>query len=340
MKHKSTVFRILIVLVVLSMALTACGGDDKDEKKSYTVGLYYIPGSAEAAIAGLKAGLTERGYVEGDNITYLMETYAGGDGAEEIAAVFQSFVEADVDLILTSNADFAVVAQQVTAGTDIPLVIGMCGDPVAYGLVESMEQPGKNTTGLICQIGSFETEGRRLEFLLQADPTIKRILIPVNPDDASMVANYNIVVEAAEQLGVEVVSLEYRSSEEFRAALADAPDDIDAWFGTSGGFQGENIPTIVAFFTERQIPDTGVSPTYLSVGSLMSYGPEFYSASQQVWARLVDQVLQGADAGTLPMEWHENVLGINLVEAEAIGLEIPEDLLEQAAVIYRGEETE
>ena len=324
----------LMILTILMLVITACGSSKSEAPKTYTVGIYNIP-LAQPMVVGFKAELAERGYIEGENITYLQIDH-NGQSAEEVTAVLQSFVDADADLIFASARAFAQVAQVVIGERDIPLVFGMCGDPVSAGLVDSIEQPGDHTTGISCTIGTGATEGRRLELLLEINPGIQRIFTPYNSDDPAMTAIYGNVLTAASNLGIEVVTAEYHSPEEFLDVLTNIPADVDAYFAIADTIQGVLVTELISAATASDLGVSGPLVGLVSAGVLSTYGPDYVEMGHQI-GRQADQIFQGTDAGVLPVEWGENRIGVNLEAAEVLGIVVPDAVLEEAHLIYRGQ---
>jgi putative ABC transport system substrate-binding protein len=330
------VSKFLILLLAAAVVLAACGkGEDKEQatQKSVTVGVMTAtPGQPFSG--GFTAGMTKRGYIEGENIRYITHVV---DDTGQLESIAKSLVDAKVDLILAIGRPHVLAAQQAAGGT-IPVLFGICGDPVQAGLVDSMEKPGRHTSGVTCSLGGSASDEKRLELLLGADPTVQRVFIPYNPDDLVMVELYNGVTQAAADMDVELVSQEIRTAEEYAEVLANFPPDIDAYFELSSNpLFAPHVADIVAVCLEQQIVLSTALLSITQVGGFMSYGPEFSLVGEQI-SRMADQVLQGTDAGTLPVESGELLLAVNLQTAATIGVEVPDDLLEQADIIVRGNE--
>jgi putative ABC transport system substrate-binding protein len=274
---------------------------------------------------GFKEGMTELGYIEGENITYIYEGLS--DSIDRLDSIAQGLVAADVDLILSITTPATQAAQRATAGTDIPVVFVPVTDPVGAGLVDSLKQPGDNITGVT--FGA--QEGRRLEWLVQIVPTIEQIYIPYNPEDRSAVLALEMASAAATTLGVELITRQARDHEEITAAIENIPEEADAIFILPDSLVAGRI----AEFVELQLPLSGANPTLVeNCGVFTSYGMEQTSSGKQA-ARLADQVLRGVKPSDLPVETAEFYLAINLKTAKAIGLDIRDEILLQANIIVR-----
>jgi putative ABC transport system substrate-binding protein len=308
-----------VIVIIASLLLAACGERPK------TIGVVNLPPGLDPIIEGFKEGMTELGYTEGENITYI---YEGATKSIDILdSVAQGLVEADVDLILSVTTPATLAAQRATADTDIPVVFVPVNDPVGAGLVESLKQPGGNITGITFGL----QEGRRLKWLVQIAPTIEEIYIPYNPEDQSAVLGLETVSEAAMALGVELITREVRKPEEITAAVENIPEEADAIFLLADSLLG----THATEFVKLQLPTSAANPSDLTDhGVLTSYGIDQTSAGKQA-ARLADQIFQGVKPADLPVEMAEFYLAINLKTAEAIGLDISDEILLQADIIIR-----
>jgi putative ABC transport system substrate-binding protein len=316
-----TRWTILVWVVVLSLLLMSCGSD----QKTCTIGVVNLAPGLDDTVEGFKEGMTELGYIEGENITYIYE--GATDSIDKLDSVAQGLVAADVDLILSVTTPATQAAQRATADTGIPVVFVPVTDPVGAGLVGSLRNPGSNITGVTFGV----QEARRLEWLIQVVPTIEQIYIPYNPKDRSAVLALETVREAATALGVELITREARNPDEVTAAVENIPEEADAIFLLPDSLLGGRATE----FVELQLPTSAANPGDLKIhGVLTSYGIEQISAGKQA-ARLADQILRGIKPADLPVETAEFYLAINLKTAEAIGLDISDEILLQADIIVR-----
>jgi putative ABC transport system substrate-binding protein len=310
-------------VIAFVLLLLACGGGQTQE--TFTIGVINLAPGLDDVVEGFKEGMTELGYIEGENIAYIYE--GATDRIDKLDSVAQGLVAADVDLILSVTTPATQAAQRATADTDIPVVFVPVTDPVGAGLVDSLRQPGGNITGVTFGV----QEARRLEWLIQVAPTIEQIYIPYNPEDRSAVLALEMVREAAAALDVELITREARNDEEVMAAIENIPEEADAIFLLPDSLLGGRANK----FVELQLPTSAANPNDLTDhGVLTSYGIEQMSAGKQA-ARLADQILQGIKPADLPVETAEFYLAINLKTAEAIGLDIPDEILLQADIIIR-----
>jgi putative ABC transport system substrate-binding protein len=317
-------WRLLIGGIIFSLVLAACG----DAPKTYTIGVINLSPNLDDTVEAFKEGMAELGYVEGENVTYI---YEGPAGVDKLDAVAQGLVEANVDLILSLTTPATKAAQQATASTDIPVVFVPVTDPVGAGIVDSLTKPGGNTTG----ITYTSQEGRRLEWLIQIDPTIEQVYIVYNPEDQSPVLALETVSETATQLGIELITRQASTTEEAAVAFENIPEEADAIFFLPDSVVNARITEWLEMAAQLKLPTSGSNTALAEDGTLTAYGIDLTVSTRQEAARLADQILRGIKPGDLPVEMAEFYLAINLKTAEAIGLDIPDEILLQADIIIR-----
>ncbi|MBN2002083.1 MAG: ABC transporter substrate-binding protein [Anaerolineae bacterium] len=313
---------VFVCLIVFSLLATACG----KKPQTYTIGLINVLPVLANSVQGFKDGLTELGYIEGENVTYL----GGTIPMDQLESTLQDMVNAKVDLILTTTTAASQAAQKATAGTDIPIVFTPLADPVGAGLVDSIKSPGGNITGL--SQGAYDAQ--RLDLFLQIAPDVKKIYVPYNPKDPAPVAGLAAITEVAPKLSVELITQEVNTPDEVTAALANIPEEADAIFLLVDSLVGTRVMDLIKISIEQRLPLSGGNADAVKDGTLCGYGPMQSFYGKQV-ARMADQILKGTPPSSLPVETAEAYLGINLQTAQAIGLEISDAVLRQADNIIR-----
>jgi putative ABC transport system substrate-binding protein len=328
MKHNlrfnySSIF--IVILLIIAIVLTACGSAGP---KTYTIGVINISANMDDTVKGFKEGMAALDYVEGKNVTYV---YDGPVSADKLDTVAQDMVKAKVDLILSLTTPATKAAQKATAGTAIPVLFIPVTDPVGAGVVASLTKPGGNTTGV-----TYTTqEGRRLEWLLQVAPAIKQVYIVYNPKDQSPVLALKSVSETAAKLGVELITREASTPEEIEAAFKDIPQEADAIFFLPDTAVYARKADWLKLAIEHKLPTSGPNAGTVNDGALTAYGIDLAVSAKQGGARLADQILRGTKPADLPVEMADFFSALNLKTAQAIGLDIPDDVLRQADTIVR-----
>jgi putative ABC transport system substrate-binding protein len=325
MKNVKTIL-FVITMVILILPGAAYAQDDE----SYTVGVYTV---GDGEDFGFKAAMAELGYVEGENVTYLVVPYVNtsedmtdAEFAEQLPLAKQAMIDANPDVI-AANTDGDALEFVAMGAEDIPIVFLRSDDPVASGAVEDLNNPGGNLTGVVT---SRPHEGR-LQLLTEIIPTTDTVLYLYIPESGE-----DLVLEqtqaVADELGVEMIPASVTDEESVLAALEEAPDEVDWVFVTPLSFYIVGEDTL-ALALERGIAMAGVA-NIPEFGYLMSYGPSLPATEEQA-AQIVDHVLRGASPADMPVQPADNFLAINLDQAEILGIEIPRGILRQADAISR-----
>jgi putative ABC transport system substrate-binding protein len=279
-------------------------------------------GSAEGNaryVGGFRKGLSETGYVEGQNV---MVEYHWLEGKyDRLPELLTDLVRRQVAVIATPITMTALAAKAATA--TIPIVFLVGGDPVKLGLVASMARPDRNATGVT--ILTSEVVAKRLRLLHDLLPNAVRIAVLVNPGNASIAKDtVQEVQKAAPAMGLQVQILTATTIGEIDAAFATiARERPDAFFvGPDALFTSRRVQLVTLAVSDR-IPATYPNRDYVEVGGLMSYGPDFTDMFRQVGV-YTGSILKGAKPADLPvLQSTKFEFVINLTTAKALGLTIP-----------------
>jgi putative tryptophan/tyrosine transport system substrate-binding protein len=321
-----TIHWILIAFLLLGMTLTACGNK---KSKTYTVGVINIVPDLDKTLMGFKAGMTELGYREGENIRYIY--HGPTTNMKRLSEEAQILMAEKVDMLLSITTPATRAAKEAAANTGTPVVFVVVTDPVGAGIVESMRQPGGIVTGTAFGI----QEPRRLAWLVRIAPGIRKIYVPYNPGDRSPVLALKTVRRAALKLGVKLITREVTDPETLNDAIMNIPPEADAVFLLPDSLVSTRLPDLVKVANKLKLPTSGANVTVVKKYSVLtSYGFDQHQYGKQ-GARLADQIFKGVRPADLPVETAEFYLAINLKIAGAIGLVIPDEILRQAKIIIR-----
>jgi putative ABC transport system substrate-binding protein len=339
-KYKNQIRRqlhLVAILVLLGVSLlTACG---QSEPETFKVGFITSAALQVPNFEGFVEAMTELGYVEGENITYVGYWEAVNDPQKYAEAnrdpvpLAQELVAADVDLIVAATTPSTQAAYEASEGTDIAIVFTAVTDPVAAGFIKDYARPGLRATGVRYGMPGNAQDSVRLEWLVKAIPGVKRVHAMYNPDSALVAPSVSAIEQTAPELGIELVHVHVHSDEEADAAWENIPDDIDAIFA---------LPSLESYLSLSRHPEVmtrfpvATSTRYRleTEGALLAYGSDPY-VNGRAMARLADQILQGTAPGDLPVETPEFFLFVNLKAAATLGIEIPDDVVRQAYVVVR-----
>src|SRR6516162_7523238 len=264
-----------------------------------------------------RQGLRDLGYIEGRNIA--IEYRSAEAVPERLAATATELAQLPVDVIVSFGSRATQAAKQAT--TTIPIVMAGIGDPIRAGFVASLAHPGGNITGNTILA---EVAAKRLQLLKLAVPTMSRVAFLWNPDNPSHAANLDEWKAAAPALGVEMLFIAVRSSDDFDSAFAGMMRGRhDAFIQSGDVLHLLHIGWIIDFLARNRLPGMYVAREHVVAGGLMSYGassPDLFRRA----AGYVHKILQGTRPADLPVEQATKFdLTVNLKTAKALGLTIP-----------------
>jgi putative ABC transport system substrate-binding protein len=280
-----------------------------------------------AFVDAFRAGLRERGWVEGKNVA-IEYRWAHGDYTR-LASLAADLVRAKGDLILTPGTPGARAAQGATA--TIPIVSAISGDADATGLVQSLAHPGGNITGVTFSFP--DVNAKRVEMITEAVPRLKRVAVLMNGANVGNVVTFDAMARSARTVGVDIVQLLAQRPEEFDGVLEQigrARGDAvcvyeDALFIAQAGRLAE-------LARRRQLPSIGFRE-YADAGGLLGFGVNFPDAWRRA-AGFVDRILKGARPADLPMEQAGKFdTVVNLRTARALGLTVQSSVLLRADTV-------
>jgi putative ABC transport system substrate-binding protein len=289
-----------------------------------TVGFLYAgsPEPDSPRVAAFRKGLGGAGFVDGTNVSI---EFRWADRDEQLPELAADLARRRVAAIATPVSTQATLAAKAAAGS-IPIVFAVGGDPVALGLVASLNRPGGSITGI--SILNAELMPKRLGLLRELAPRATRFGALVNPDTAFTPAVVKSLQAGAASLGLQV--------EIFRAST---DGDIEAAFAEMSRLPGGAMllgPD--AFFTSRRVqiaalaarltvPVMYVIREFAKAGGLISYGPDIVHTCGQVGS-YVGRILGGEKPADLPVVQSEKFeMVVNLRSAKALGLTVPPTVL-------------
>jgi putative tryptophan/tyrosine transport system substrate-binding protein len=320
--------RAFITMVGASMLAVPLAVEAQRPGKLYRVGILTnkVSDPAEARLwQAFRSGLRERGWIEGQNI--LIEFRAAEGNTARLPELAADLVRLKVDLIVARSSTFVQAAKEATAS--IPIVFLIHADPVGTGHVTSLARPGGNVTGLTAMMTDLAP--KELELLISAVPVAKRIAVLWNPDTPSHTPALKAVEEAGRTLRVQVQAVGARTAAELEGAftaMARARAQAVLVLGNPL-FLGER-QRVAELAIKRRLATVFNLKDNVDAGGLMSYSPN-YDDLYQRGAIYVDKILKGAKPADLPVEQATTFeLAINLKTAKALGLTIPQTLLQRA----------
>jgi putative ABC transport system substrate-binding protein len=258
-----------------------------------------------------------------------LEVRAAEGQMDRLPALAAELAKRPLDVIVTDGGP-AVVAARRAIGT-IPIVIGAAAiDLVQQGVVTSLARPGGNVTGFLISTGP-ELDGKRLELLREALPTLARVAVVWNPSNDANPQRMAGLEAPARTLGTRLESIRARDVQEIERALASAVRRrVDALMTLADAFLWSQRERIVAVAARYRLPAMYPELDFVEAGGLMAYGLSVRENFRRA-AGYVDRILKGARPADLPVERPAKLeLVINLKTARALGLTIPQSVLVRA----------
>jgi putative tryptophan/tyrosine transport system substrate-binding protein len=277
-------------------------------------------------VAAFQRGLSETGYVEGQNVAI---EYRWAEGHyDRLPALAADLVGRKVDLIAAGGGTVAAIAAKSATST-IPIVFAGGGDPVANGLVDSLARPGGNVTGAVFL--AVELTPKRFELLSELVPRARAIALLVNANNGNTEREVREVLEAARAKGLQLHVLKASSENEIDAAFAALVQlRAGALLVVGDVFFNVQREHLVALSSRHAIPTIYGFREFVDAGGLISYGTGIASVYRLV-GTYAGRILKGEKPADLPVQQPTKFeLVINLKTAKALGLTVPQSLLARA----------
>jgi putative ABC transport system substrate-binding protein len=278
-------------------------------------------------LTAFRQGLKEAGYIESQNVVV---EYRWAEGLNDrLPALAAELVQRQVAVLVAGGGTPSALAAKAATAT-VPIVFELSPDPVALGLVASLNRPGGNITGVTNL--NIETGPKRLELLRQILPAATSVAVLINPTSQALAKTFlRTLRPAANTLGLQLRLLE-----------ASTELEIDKAFAASDQFKADGLviqPDV--YFTSREeqfgvlaaryaVPAISIYRPFVAAGGLLSYGPS-EADNYRLVGYYVGRILKGDKPADLPVQQSTKVeLIINLKTAKALGLTIPLPILGRA----------
>ena len=312
------------LLLLLGGAMTAARALCAQHKAIPVIGYLGVaaPGPYDPRMAAFHQGLSETGYVGGQNVAI---EYRWAEGHyDRLPALAAELVGRKVDVIVASGGPPPARAVKNATST-IPIIFATGGDPVADGLVASLARPGGNLTGV--SLLANELMPKRLDLLSELVPEAKMIALLVNPGPP----NSEDLQEAARAKGIQLHILKAGTESEIDTAFATFTQlHAGALLVGADLFFFSRREQLLALAARHALPAMYEWREFAAAGGLISYGASRTAAYRQVGI-YVGKILQGAKPADLPVEQPTVLeLVINLKTATALGLTIPQTIFARA----------
>jgi putative ABC transport system substrate-binding protein len=273
-------------------------------------------------VEGLRTGLRELGYVEGNNIVI---EFRWAETVEAMPKHAAELVGMNVDVIFAPSSTHVAPARQATKV--IPIVFATHADPVGVGDIDSLARPGGNATGLSMLMS--ELIGKELELLKEALPQARRIgvlwVVTTPSHDPALKA----VDIAGVKLGIQLIKIPLRTAEDLDSAFSTMTQErVDGFLALGSPFFVWHRARVTELGLKHRLP--GMFASKEQLGGLISYGADLRDLYRRA-AAYIDKILKGAKPADLPVEQASKYeLVISLKTAKALGITVPSALLARA----------
>ena len=317
----------LVMMLALNLALAPLTVEAQQAAKVYRVGVLAssTESNFEPSVRIFRRALTAAGWVEGRNLT--LDVRYPGEQYARLQELADELAKLKVDVLATLGTPATLAARRAT--TTIPIVMESLSDVVSAGLVPNLARPGGNLTG----VSGFapELSGKRLEMIREILPQADRIAVFANRANPVTVSILSATEVAAQQMRMKLHVIDVRQLAQLGTAFETVRRErADALVLVADPLLFSFRPQIIQLAARHRMPTVYETRLFPDAGGLLSYGPLAQERFERM-AVYVDRVLRGAQPGDLPIEQPTKFeLVINLKTAKALGLTIPQTLLQRA----------
>jgi putative tryptophan/tyrosine transport system substrate-binding protein len=275
---------------------------------------------ALVSLSAFTQGLAELGWFDGRNVR--MDVRWAADNIDRIRMFAKELVDLRPDMILASNTPVTAALQRETR--TIPIVFANISDPVGSGFVASLPRPGGNLTGFINIEAAMA--GKWLELLTEIAPSVKRVAIMFNPDNAPDGGSYFLpsFEAAAKVLKVEPIKAPVHSQAEIETVMISLGREPRGGLVVMGdAFMFLHRAPIILLAARYKVPAVNWRSVFVKDGGLLSYGPDPVDIFHRA-ASYVDRILRDEKPADMPVQLPTKfVMALNVKTAKALGLEVP-----------------
>ena len=321
---------MLSIIIISTLILSGCGNTSTSSSSSLNIGIVQIMEhpSLDAARQGFLDALADNGYKEGENLSINYEN-AQGD-MPTLNSIAQSFAGDETDLILAIATPSAQAVANATKGTSIPVLFTAVTDPVAAGLVESMEKPNTNLTGTT----DMSPVAEQIKLIKDIDHSVKSVGVIYNTGEINSVVQVELVKEAAKELGLDIVEGVATNTHEVDQAAKSLVGKVDAIYVPTDNVAVTALEAIVQVAENNNILLVSAEKDSVYRGTVATIGLDYYKLGRQT-GEMALRILSGEGRPQdMPVEVQEqNDVIINLKAAKASNITIPQELLDKAAEV-------
>lgn len=323
--------QLMMIAFISVIVLAACGTDDKEDadassgEKTYTIGATQIVEhpSLDAAYEGFKDALKDAGL----NVEYDFQN--AQNDKSNVSTISKNFVADNVDLIFANSTPSALGALQETS--DIPIVFTSVTDAVDAGLVDSMDEPGENITGVVDL--HPDAIKKTVEFIEGNFPGANVGLI-YNAGEQNSVTQIEAVKEAAKGMDLSFVERTVANSAEVQQATTTLVGDADVIYIVTDNTVVSALDSVVGVTNDQDIPLIVGEPDSLAKGGFATYGIDYHTIGYRTGEMAVEILTGKKKTVDIDVEYPPEIqLYINKQAAEEQGIDWKKEWDEGAEII-------
>jgi len=267
------------------------------------------------------------GYQDGTQVVVERKNAQGEIATAQSTAKY--FVDSKKDLIITLTTPCAQSAANLTK--TIPVVFVAVTDPIGAGIVQSLDHPGGNVTG----VSDFFPVERQIDLILRLVPTTKRIGMPYDPAQKGSVLTLERVEKYVTPKGLSIVKVPVANSNEVYNAAKSLVGRVDVIYTASDITIATAYEAVIKVCTENKVPFFVSAEDGVERGAIATLGLNYEQSAKDA-AAMAKQILDGKNPADIPVKvYDEGSLFINTTAAQKMGVTIPQEVLASAAKIYK-----
>ena len=313
----------LIAIFLSSLSIADAKDTAKTVKKVYINQLVQHP-ALDMTTKGIIDGLAELGYINGKNLDLKIDN-AQGDTilANQISA---RLVSLNPDVVVGNPTITAQSFVKYAKEGKVKLVFTSVTDPVGAKIVNRLDQPGDNVTG----VSNFVALEPQIKMFQKIKPTMKKLGFLYNPGELNSITLLNMLKEICPRYGLEVIGITASKTSEVYQSAVKLSLLVDAIFISNDNMALSALKTIIKAANAQQIPVFVSDTDIVKDGALAALSPTQYDIGKQT-ARLIAKILEGEDINKMNVEFPKGTeLFLNQSTAAKLGIVFPKELLAKA----------
>lgn len=315
--------RVLVVLMAM-LVLVGCGSKDSGDIK-YRIGVVQLADhpSLDASYKGMLESLDAL-LGEGTYSVDFKNAQGENSNADQIVS---KFVSDDVDLIYAIATNAAQSAYNLAEDKKIPVVFNAVTDPVAAGLVDSMEVPGGHVSG-VSDISPVE---KQLKIVSEIMPNAKKVGILYNIGEANSISQIETIKGVGAKLGLEIVAVGVSEQSEIPLSVEKLVKEVDALYNITDNMMVSASATLIDVATAAGIPVFATEDGAFDQGILATESLSYYGFGKAAADMIKSILVDGKDVGSLPVVISDATnLYVNQTKADELGIVIPQSVKDRA----------